>query len=356
MAVGRWSSERAQRWWAEQPWPVGCNFVPSTAGNQLEMWQAESFDPITIGRELGFAADLGLNAVRVYLHDLVWQEDRPGLLARVEAFLGLAAAHGLRTLLVLFDDVWAPDPKPGRQPDPYPGRHNSTWVKSPGVPALLAYEADAGLRARLEAYVTGVVAAFGRDARVLGWDLYNEPGGNTPFGKPVGTLSLPLLRDAFRWARAAEPEQPLTSGLWWNTLAPVEREIHALQLEESDVVSFHHYGSARELETLIDGLWRLTGRPLLCTEYLARPLGSRFETHLPIFDARGVGAFHWGLVAGRSQTLYPWWSWLDETPKPEPTPWFHDVLRPDGTPFDAEEVAFVRCLLEERRGRGTAQR
>src|SRR5262245_33621628 len=314
MGVERWSAERAQRWWDEQPWIVGCNFLPSTAGNQLEMWQAPTFDAKTIERELGWAAGLGLNAVRVYLHDLVWQHDPRGLLARVDAFLALAAGPGIRTLLVLFDDVWAPEPKPGPQPEPHPGRHNSTWVKSPGLPALRAYATDAALRARLEAYVTGVVAAFGADPRVLGFDLYNEPGGNTPFGKPVGTLSLPLLRDAFAWARAARPEQPLTSGLWWNALAPVERAIHAVQLEESDVVSFHHYGKADELATLVDGLRRLTGRPLLCTEYLARPLGSRFETHLPIFRERGVGAFHWGLVAGRSQTVYPWWSWLDETP------------------------------------------
>jgi hypothetical protein len=348
MAVGRWSAERARRWWEVQPWPVGCNFLPSTAGNQLEMWQAASFDPTTIGRELGLAAELGMNAVRVYLHDLLWEHERDGLLRRLDAFLALAAGHGLRTLLVLFDDVWAPDPRPGPQPEPHPGRHNSTWVKSPGLPALEAYGTDAALRARLEAYVTGVVGAFRRDPRVLGWDVYNEPGGNTPFGKPVGTLSLPLLRDAFAWARSAAPEQPLTSGLWWNPLAPVEREIHAVQLQESDVVSFHHYGPAEELAALVDGLARLAGRPLLCTEYLARPLGSRFETHLPILAERRVGAFHWGLVAGRSQTIYPWWSWLDETPKPEPEVWFHDVLRPDGTPFDAEEVAFLRRFLAVR--------
>jgi hypothetical protein len=345
MSDERWSAERARRWWEVQPWPVGCNFVPSSAGNQLEMWQAATFDPETIDRELGWAAALGLNALRVYLHDLVWEHERDGFLARLDAFLALAERHGLRTLLVLFDDVWAPEPRPGPQPEPHPGRHNSTWVKSPGLPALRAYAGDAALRARLEAYVRGVVSAFARDPRVLGWDLYNEPGGNTPFGEPVGTLSLPLLRDVFGWARAAEPAQPLTSGLWWNALAPLDPSVHAAQLERSDVVSFHHYGPPAELAALADGLRRWSGRPLLCTEYLARPLGSRFETHLPLLRERGVGAFHWGLVAGRSQTLYPWWSWLDETPKPAPDPWFHDVLRPDGTPFDAGEAAFLRRFL-----------
>jgi hypothetical protein len=350
MAAERWSAERARAFWAEQPWPVGCNFLPSTASNQLEMWQAETFDRGTLERELGFAADLGLGVVRVYLHDLLWQQDREGLLARIDTLLGLGQRRGIRTLLVLFDDVWAPEPKLGPQPEPYPGRHNSTWVKSPGLPALHAYAKDGALRARLEAYVRGVVSAFGRDRRVLGWDVYNEPGGNTPFGKPVGTLSLPLLRDVFAWARAAGPEQPLTSGLWWNALDPVDPAIHAAQLELSDVVSFHHYGGAEELRALVGGLAALTGRPLLCTEYLARPMGSRFESHLPIFRDHAVGAIHWGLVAGRSQTIYPWWSWLDETPKPEPEVWFHDVLRPDGAPFDAGEVAFLRRFLRSPRG------
>ena len=351
MSDERWSTQRAWTWWDAQPWPVGCNFLPSTAGNQLEMWQAESWDPETCQRELGFAAELGLDTVRVYLHDLVWEHDREGFLERIDALLGFGERRGIRTLLVLFDDVWGPEPKAGPQPEPHPGRHNSTWVKSPGLPALRAYASDGALRERLERYVKGVVSAFGRDPRVLGWDLYNEPGGNTPFGEPVGTLSLPLLRDVFAWARAAGPQQPLTSGLWWNALAPVDPAIYAAQLERSDVVSFHHYGSAEELVALIGGLASLTGRPLLCTEYLARPLGSRFETHLPLFRERGVGAIHWGLVAGRSQTVYPWWSWLDDPPKPEPEVWFHDVLRPDGTPFDAQEVAFLRRFLREGRRR-----
>jgi hypothetical protein len=347
----RWSVERAWAFWKQQPWPVGCNFLPSTAGNQLEMWRAESWDPATLSRELAWAAELGLGVVRVYLHDLLFEHDRGGLLERVDALLAIGERLGIRALLVLFDDVWAPEPRWGPQPEPHPGRHNSIWVKSPGLPALRAYTGDAALRQRLEGYVTGVVTAFRSDRRVFGWDLYNEPGGNTPFGEPVGTLSLPLLRDVFGWARSARPQQPLTSGLWWNALAPVDPSIYAVQLELSDLISFHHYGSAAELTSLVSGLAALTGRPLLCTEYLARQMGSRFETHLPIFREHGVGAIHWGLVAGRSQTVYPWWSWLDEQPKPEPEVWFHDVLRADGTPFDPAEVAFLRRFLRgARRG------
>ncbi len=38
----RWSVEKANEWYAKQPWLVGCNFIPSTAVNQLEMWQEET--------------------------------------------------------------------------------------------------------------------------------------------------------------------------------------------------------------------------------------------------------------------------------------------------------------------------
>lgn len=341
-----WSVARANDWWAGQPWRVGCNFIPSTAINQLEMWQAESFDPETIERELGFAADLGFNIVRVYLHDLLWEQDPEAFAGRIEHFLALADRNGIAVMLVLFDDVWCVEAKLGPQPAPYPGRHNSGWVQSPGLAALHAYPDDAELRTRLARYVRGVVSAFARDPRVLVWDLYNEPGGHpSPLAEPVGAACLPLLADVFAWARDVAPDQPLTSGLWSNPLKPPPPEIESLQLDGSDVVSFHHYGKAEDLVRECDRIRALTGRPLLCSEYLARPLHSRFETHLPIFRERGIGAIHWGLVSGKTQTVYPWWSWLDEEPKPEPEVWFHDVLRADGTPFDPLEAAFLRRLL-----------
>ncbi len=329
-----------------QPWLVGCNFIPSTAINQLEMWQEATFDEVTIERELGWAAGLGLNVCRVYLHDLLYAQDAEGFLRRIERFLAAARRSGVGVMFVLFDDVWCVESKLGPQPEPHPGRHNSGWVQSPGLAALHAYREDPRIAARLERYVRGIVSAFAHDERVLVWDLYNEPGGHpSPLAEPVGEACLPLLSDVFDWARDVAPSQPLTSGVWSNPIVPPPAAIEALQLERSDIVSFHHYGRAEDLERECARLRSLTDRPLLCTEYLARQLHSRFETHLPIFRERGIGAIHWGLVSGRTQTIYPWWSWLDEAPKPEPELWFHDVLRADGTPFDAQEVALLRRFL-----------
>jgi hypothetical protein len=343
----QWTVERARSWWSDQPWLVGCNFIASTAVNQLEMWQAATFDVETIGRELGWAADLGFNIARVYLHDLLWEDDADGFVSRIDRFLGVADQNGIRVAFVLFDDVWNPEPAAGPQPEPHPGRHNSRWVQSPGLGALRAYREDSALRNRLKRYVTGVITRFAGDDRVVIWDLYNEPGGYpSPLAEPVGTQCLPLLRDVFDWARGVSPTQPLTSGLWWSPVEPVPATIATTQLERSDVVSFHHYGAVNELSEICARLRKDTERPLLCTEYMARDLESRFDTHLPVFRNLGIGAISWGLVSGKTQTIHPWWSWFDEEAKPEPDVWFHDVLRPDGTPFDETEVEFLRNLLK----------
>lgn len=321
--VPRWTADRANAWYGPQPWIVGCNFIPSNAINQLEMWQQDTFDPATIDRELKWASELGMNSIRVFLHDLPWQADAEGFRRRIDAFLGIAARHGIRPMLVLFDDCWNESPKSGKQPDPVPGVHNSGWLQSPGK----AVVNDASAWPRLERYVKGVIGAFAHDARVLAWDLYNEPGNSGQ-----GAASLPLLKKAFEWARSVAPEQPLTAGVWFG-----DRTLNDFQLSESDIVTFHNYDGPEALVAQIGELRKL-GRPVLCTEWLRRG-HSEVATCLPVFKREHVGCFNWGLVAGKTQTIYPW-----GTPKgaPEPARWFHDLLRKDGTPFDAAEAAAFR--------------
>jgi hypothetical protein len=325
----RWTAENAEAWYRSQPWLVGCNFIPSTAINQLEMWQAATFDPDTIGRELGWAAGIGMNAVRVYLHDLVWQADAQGFKRRIDQYLALAAGRGIRTLFVLFDDCWNTEPKLGQQPEPIPGVHNSGWMQSPGSKIVT----DPGGWARLERYVKDVLAAFAADERILMWDLYNEPGNNG-----LGDRSLALLQAAFGWARAVRPQQPLTAGVWFDN-----QPITDFQVEASDVITFHNYNDASSLSEQIRRLKAL-GRPVICTEYMARTRGSRFVTHLPIFKQEQVGCFNWGLVSGKTQTIYPWGS---PPGGPEPELWFHDIFHKDGTPYDSAEVELIKKLRKE---------
>lgn len=345
---GQWTAEAANRWWAAQPWSMGCNFTPSNAINQLEMWQSATFDLPLIEAELALAASVGMNAVRVYLHDLLWLEDCAGFIDRIDSFLNAADRHGIRTMLVLFDSCWHPEPALGAQPHPKPGVHNSGWVQSPGVPALR----DPAQRGRLEDYVRGVVGHFGRDKRVLAWDIWNEPDNGPEVAlcdagelAAKADLVLPLLRNAFGWAREMNPAQPLTSAIWLGDWSSPDRlsSLQQAQTALSDVISFHNYGDAADFTQRVDWL-RVFDRPLLCTEFMARPAGSTFEAILPVAKASGVGAFCWGLVRGKTQTHLPWESWENPNLAGLKEKWFHDIFDVGGVAHDPEEVEFLRLL------------
>ena len=346
---GRWSAEKATGWARDQGWLVGANYIPRTAINQLEMWQAESFDPKTIDQELGWAHEIGFNSARVFLHDLLWQQDSVGLLKRMDEFLAIADGHEIGIMFVLLDGVWNPEPHLGRQPDPKPHTHNSGWVQSPGA----AFLQDSARYDRLAPYITGVMRRFRNDRRVVAWDLFNEPDNSDRIlddkAKPV--VALALLRKVVGWARAVDPTQPLTVGVWWGEWSDAARwaPIQRFSIENSDVVSFHQYGDSAAMRKSIAAL-RPLGRPMVCTEYMARHQGSTFATVLPVLAELGVGAINWGFVSGKTQTIFPW----DSKTKPypdDPTPWFHDLLRPNGQPHDSAETALIRRLTSERRSR-----
>ena len=344
----RWSIERAAAWYARQPWICGFNYVPRTAVNWTELWQAESFDLATIEEELAWAGAIGFNALRTNLQYLVWRHDAAGLRARLDRFLGAAAKRGMRALLCLFDDCAFSGREPylGRQDPPIPGVHNSGAAASPGREVVR----DRSAWPDLERYVRDVVSHFRDDERVLGWDLYNEPGNEMVFTRrpephPDGPLidhSIALAEGAFRWARSAEATQPLTSGVW----APAWPDHDRRLLELCDVVSFHDYLPLAALVPKVERL-RAEGRPLLCTEWLSRRLGSLPETHLPYFVRERIGCFHWGLVNGRTQTHLPWVGLEHVGPADR---WHHDLLHPDGTPYDEREISLFREYCVRSRG------
>ena len=345
--VEKWSEQKAKEWYAKQPWLIGSNYNPASAINQLEMWQAESFDPKRIDLELGWAEGLGMNTMRVYLHDLLWEQDAEGFKQRLDAFLTIAAKHKIKPMFVLFDSVWDPDPQVGKQRAPRPGVHNSGWVQSPSRKALQ----DPAEYPRLEAYVKGVVGALAKDDRVLAWDIWNEPD-NTNQGsygdkepKNKVELVLALLPKAFAWAREAGPQQPVTSGVWKGDWSSPEKmtAMDRLQIELSDVITFHNYDSPTELEKRINWLKRYN-RPLICTEYMARGNGSFFIGSLPVARVHNVGMINWGLVQGKSQTHLPWDSWQSPYVDREPSIWFHEVFRIDGKPYIPEEVEFIKRM------------
>ncbi|UBB24765.1 cellulase family glycosylhydrolase [Pseudoxanthomonas japonensis] len=346
----RWSQAEAKSWYEQQPWLVGANYTTSNAINQLEMFQAESFDPVAIDRELGWAREkFGMNTMRVYLHDLLWKQDQKGFLKRLDQFLVIAAKHGIRPMLVLFDSCWDPDPVLGAQRRPIPGVHNSGWLQSPGRHELVDPANDAHFRA----YVQGVVGAFANDKRVLAWDLWNEPdnpGGGNYMDKQLDREQArieELLPKVFEWARAKKPIQPLTSGVWigddWSPGARSLNAIQRTQLEQSDIITFHNYEQPEAFEARIAQL-RGYDRPLICTEWLARGNGSNVDTILPIARRENIGMINWGFVDGAIQTRFPWDSWQRPYTMQEPTLWFHDLLKADGTPYRAREAELFRKL------------
>jgi hypothetical protein len=346
----RWTPEEANAWYDKQEWLVGCNFGPSTAINQLEMWQADTFDPETIDRELGWAAAIGVNTARVFLHEVVWQNDPDGLFTRLDKFLELADKHGIKPMLVFFDGVWDPDPQAGPQRRPRWHVHNSGWVQSPGRVVL----ADDAKQDALEPYVVAVLKRYANDDRVLAWDLFNEPDNGN--GNSYGPLELKnkderavrLVRKSFEWAREVAPTQPLTVGVWHQGPWDRPNELSQTQqaaLELSDVISFHNYDGADKMAARIAEL-RPLGRPLICTEFMARGNGSTFEAILPLLKKEKVGAYCWGLVDGKTNTKYPWPTWQFPALE-EPDPWHHEIFHTDGKPYSQTEVDLIKRLTGE---------
>jgi Cellulase (glycosyl hydrolase family 5) len=343
----RWTETAANAWYAKQPWLVGSNYIPATAINELEMWQADTFDPQRIDTELGWAQSIGLNTMRVFLHDLLWQQDPEGFKKRIDIFLGIAAKHHIKPLFVLFDSCWDPNPNLGKQHEPRPGVHNSGWVQSPGAKALQ----DPQQYPRLEGYVKGVVGAFAKDDRILGWDVWNEPDNDNQgsYGQlePANKAELvqALLPKVFQWARAAGATQPLTSGVWKGDWSSPDKlgAMEKIQTGLSDVISFHNYDKPEEFEKRV--IWlQPYHRPIICTEYMARGNGSTFQGTLPIAKKYKVAAINWGLVAGKTQTFLPWDSWKHPYTDRQPAIWFHEIFRTNGQPYNKDEVEFIRSI------------
>ena len=327
--VGKvWSAEKANAWYSQHKWLTGANYIPANAINQLEMWQADTFDPAEINKELGWAEGIGFNTLRVFLHSIAWKQDPEGFKKRMDQFLMIADKHHIQPLFVFFDDCWNKIPRAGRQPEPKPGIHNSGWVQDPGQPAS---ENPANFP-ELEKYVRDVLSRFAHDKRILLWDLYNEPGNS---GKKEA--SLPLLRKIFEWARAVNPDQPITAGLWdWSF-----EKLNKFQVANSDIITYHDYEEL-SLHQRVVSILKSFGKPLICTEYMARPRNSLFSSILPMLKTENVGAINWGFVSGKTNTIYAW-----DTPMPdgaEPLVWFHDIFRKDGTPYKEDEVDLIRKL------------
>ena len=335
----RWSEEKANEWYASQPWPVGCVYMPSYGGTPVEIWGKEYFKPEVVDSELALAEDLGFNAIRLFLCDVVWQEDPKGFMNRLEETVRLADKHGMRILMTFFTNGGTiKNPYTGPQPQPVPGVHNSVWMSSPGKDVVNNPEKWP----IIERYLKQVMKRYRNDPRILAWCLYNEPEHSDGFD------TIHFIKAVYRWAREVNPSQPITSPMCALPDArSYNKPISDFICANSDIISFHCYDDINRTRQFVDYALQF-GRPVLCSEWMARTRGSDYPSILPLFKEKKIGSFSYGLVNGKQQCQYPWNTVVDGKPVPfteEPELWFHDLFRPDHTPYDEEEIRFIKDYL-----------
>ena len=358
---GPWTKERAWEWYNAQPWIRGCNYMPASAANRVDQWQALGAEErfAEVERELALAEKVGFNTLRLIVEHQgfgVWLADPDGFRARFERYLQILAKHKLRAIVVLGNDCSRPKelwelPKPGVQKYDV-GYHGGRRVTQHGsLPNAVGYTTvdDPALRPKFYAMCEELMTRHRDDDRILFWNLWNEPGNNNR-----NDLTMRDLRELFARAWKIDPKQPLAADVWTmrsdrpDTAHPVER----LAGDLSDIISYHRYANAREQKATIDLIRARWGRPMVNTEWLARLLGDTVEDCYPLFAQEKVGAVCWGLVAGKYQTYEPyepmWKSQFEFFRRDLPvTKWYHDLFRPSHHPYDPYEVAIIRHVNAE---------
>ncbi|EEC49562.1 predicted protein [Phaeodactylum tricornutum CCAP 1055/1] len=365
-----WPEQQAREWYESQGWRQGANFIPSTAANQIEMWQ--NFDEETIQRELSWVSRIGYNAVRVFLHDLVWKHEKEDFFDKVDRFLTLADGLGIRTILVLLEGIWDPVPtytENQSQLPPRPAVHNSRWLQSPGRHVL---ENKTLHESYLRLYVEQVIGRFGNDTRVLMLDLFDQPENDNrksygSYGNRVevcqdalgtemsGDLKAQLIKELvprlLNWVWSLGPRSvPFTIPAWTavddnddSNYGKIQGELRHLYLNSSDIITFHNYANLTQLLNVLGEIRDVyPGRPVALSSFMARESHSTLDPILQRMYQENVWALHWGFVAGKIQTIYPSDSWnIEYSVKKEPLPWHHDLLRPNGTFYSKSEQAYL---------------
>lgn len=334
----QWTPEQAREWWSKTEWPVGCCYVPTYAINQFEMWQEDTFNPEVLDKEMALCESLGFNIVRVYLHEMLWFQDKKGFKKRINEFLDIADKHGVRVTFTFCTNGGGQE-KLGKQPEPKAGVHGGGhWCQSPDNEILF----NKDKWSEFKDYLQDILKTYKDDSRIVYWCLYNEPE-NIRHGRDC----LEFMTEMYKWAWEIRPSQPLTSPVWIRPGykgAQTKLDMIAFVVQNSDIISFHCYYTADELEIFINMLSRF-GRPMVCQEYLGRNLGSTFETCLPVLKREKIAALNWGLAEGKCEYRYPWGHKLEDG---EPDVWFHSIFWHDYTPYCETEVEILKKITADK--------
>jgi len=271
----------------------GANYVPSYARNSLEIWA--KYDPEVVERELGYAAELGLDGVRTFIHSEPFLERPDDAVGAVKDFTRCCAEKKLAFMPVLLDGchimsgsrlLW-----PGNPPPDKAGEEG--WPE-------------------LEKYINLILPVLRDSESVAVYDVINEPrvGARPDFDKLTRHFSA-LVKDL-------DPDRPVTIG------AINRGEMNSV-MDVVDVASVHSYMSSdvllhEELRTCHRET-EAAGKELILSEWgnavYHIPMAVTdeqqlryYERALPVVMQSGAGWFLWELMVGNSPfaccgLLYP---------------------------------------------------
>lgn len=353
-----WSKERAWEWYNARPWIRGCNYMSADCANRIDQWQELGFEErlVTTEEEFKLTQELGYNSIRIILEFIVWDEQRDGFMERFERYISLATKYGISCMVVLANDCMRPKSfevnKIGKQKVDL-GYHGGRKTSQHGHHDEMGWHVldDPSTAPRYFEMVREIVAKYRDDERIIIWNVYNEVG-NSKRDK----VTLPNLKRMFEIIREIEPIQPLTAEAWRLDTQDIADLSHVEQyaLNNSDIVSFHSYSHYMNIVQIIHTLKNL-GRPILCTEWLARGMGNNVQELFPLFFLEKIGCYNWGFVAGKYQTYEPWngiWEQYEKNPNLnfDFTKWLHDLYRPNHRPYNPKEIELIKhfCGLADK--------
>lgn len=357
----KWSKEKIWEWYNSKPWIRGCNYMSADCANRIDQWQQYKFEERfeTTKKELALMSKLGYNSIRIIPEFFVWKEEHDGFMERFERYIELANQNGISCMVVLGNDCCPPKEEAlerlhlGEQHVDW-GYHGGRKVSQHGKFDGAGYSIldEPKSAEKYYEFVREIVEKYKNDERIIIWDVFNEPGNSKR-----DSMSLLHMKKFLEIIRNIDPIQPLTIAIW-SQLTNFEklREIEKFGLENSDIISYHNYGSyennIRELKLL-----KKYDRPIINTEWLNRCGGNTIEELFPLFYLEKVGCYNWGFVAGKYQTYEPWngiWNSYEENPDSiinnfDFTKWFHDIYRPSHNPYNPKETELIKrfCNLAD---------
>jgi hypothetical protein len=117
----QWTPDQAFAWFNAQKYIMGTEYMTSSAVNQLEMWQAATFDPVLIDKEMAVGQQLGMTTMRIFLEDLAYSQDPAGFKNRMSTVVEIMSKYGMKPMFVFFFNGPIANPVSGIQPKPRPG-------------------------------------------------------------------------------------------------------------------------------------------------------------------------------------------------------------------------------------------